>query len=199
VNDYSNITLAVLAGGQGARMGKAKAEIKVDGKPILECLLAEYRWPGPTMLVTAPGREHPSGYELFHTEVVDPVAGEGPLRGLLTALENVTTPLLAVTTVDMPGVSRLQLSWLVSELEHRPKTLGVMCRHAKQIEPFPSIFRAQAIDTVRARLETGRTSVYGLSDQLGFEIADAPADWSDSVWMNLNSPADLLTFLNRRV
>src|SRR5438552_17571218 len=80
-------TRAILAGGEGSRMGKPKALLEINGRPILAYLLEQFAWPGPTLLVTAPGREKPPGHELFSREVVDPVAGEGPLRGILTALE----------------------------------------------------------------------------------------------------------------
>ena len=40
------------------------------------------------MLVTAPGFERPPGFERFGREVVDPIAGIGPLRGVLTAIEH---------------------------------------------------------------------------------------------------------------
>src|SRR4051794_29668278 len=98
----SNITLAILAGGAGSRMGRAKGELRIAGEPILEYLLDRFDWPGPTMLVTAPGREHPTGWARFTREVTDPVSDQGPLRGILTALENATTEVVIVTPVDMP-------------------------------------------------------------------------------------------------
>jgi molybdopterin-guanine dinucleotide biosynthesis protein A len=52
----SETTLALLAGGLGKRMGTPKALLQIDGRPILEWILAELTWPGPTMLVTAPAR-----------------------------------------------------------------------------------------------------------------------------------------------
>ena len=48
------------------------------------------------MLVTAPGIARPRGAERFDREVVDPVAGLGPLRGLMTALENASTDIVVV-------------------------------------------------------------------------------------------------------
>ena len=101
-------TLAILAGGEGSRMGMPKAHLTIDGRPILDYLLDEIPWPGPTMLVTAPGREHPPGWKRFTHEVTDPAARQQPLRGVLTALENLATPLLLILTVDMPAIRRLQ-------------------------------------------------------------------------------------------
>jgi molybdopterin-guanine dinucleotide biosynthesis protein A len=78
ISDCAHTTLAVLAGGEGRRMGGPKGVLALDGRPILERLLDRLDWPGPTLLVTAPGREHPPGWRRFTNEVTDPVAGEGP-------------------------------------------------------------------------------------------------------------------------
>jgi molybdopterin-guanine dinucleotide biosynthesis protein A len=194
-----DVTLAILAGGQGSRMGAPKAELEIDGKPILKFLLDQLKWPGATMLVTAPGREHPAGFESFDREVVDPVAGTGPLQGVLTALEHLLTPLLAVTTVDMPGVNQEHLNWLESRLREQGDCLGVMCARGEIIEPFPSVFRKAANDAVAQRLASGRHSVYSLSQMPGFAVVPAPAEWDAQVWTNLNTRADVQTFLRQRV
>src|SRR4051812_17878572 len=98
--DKPPITLAILAGGQGSRMGRAKGELLIRGRPILEHILGQIQWAGPTLIVTAPGREHPARWELFNAEAVDPMAGQGPLRGVLTALESSSTDLTIILTVD---------------------------------------------------------------------------------------------------
>src|SRR5436190_1357328 len=97
-------TLAVLAGGAGSRMGRPKGMLEINGRPILAYLLDRIDWPGPTMLVTAPGRENPPGAERFDSEVSDDVEGEGPLRGVYTAITHATTPVVVVIGVDMPLV-----------------------------------------------------------------------------------------------
>src|ERR1700722_14126455 len=93
--DLSQISLAVIAGGKGERMGLPKSHLKYKEQPILKWLLRQIQWPGPTLLVTAPGVAHPPAAELFDREAVDPVDGLGPLRGLLTALEQSSTPIVA--------------------------------------------------------------------------------------------------------
>ena len=100
--ELTDVTLAVLAGGEGTRMGFAKGELNIDGRPILSHLLERFAWPGWTLLVTAPGREHPSGWEGFTREVSDPEAGQGPLRGVLTALEQARMPGSPSKTTGFP-------------------------------------------------------------------------------------------------
>ena len=197
----TSTTLAILAGGEGSRMGKPKSLLTIGGRPILDYLFDRFTWPGPTLLVTAPGNEHPPGHERFAREATDPVAGEGPLRGLLTALDACDTPMLAVTTVDMPLVSAAHLLFLMSSLETIPDCLGLMLRRKlegkSQIEPFPSVCRAQARGAVAKELLAGRRSIHALSYQSEFSTLDAPPDWSPDTWLNLNHPQDVIGFSNR--
>src|SRR3954471_7342309 len=146
----AEVTLAVLAGGRGERMGKAKALLQIGNQPILAYLLERFEWEGPTMLVSSPGREHPPGAELFDREVIDPVEGMGPLRGLLTALENATTSMVILTSVDLPLVQKEQLTWLVEKLKGQPWKSGFILERPKYFRPFPSIFAIGAKEAIAA-------------------------------------------------
>lgn len=193
--NLTRVTLAILAGGEASRMGYPKGELRLDGRPILDVLTERFAWLGPTLLVTARGREHPPGWELFSREVMDPSSGQGPLRGVLTALENAVTPIVVVSAVDMPRVRSDQLTWLATVLTARPGVLGLMFRQGsgdvQRVQPFPSAFRAEAAPIVRQFLESRRCSLHGLLDDSQFEAVDAPAEWGDDIWTNLNTPADV--------
>lgn len=196
--DLSLVTLAVLAGGRGDRMGLPKSWIQVGRKPVLEWLLDRMQWAGPTMLVSAPAVVHPPGSELFNCEVVDPVDGLGPLRGVLTALEHLSTPMMTVITVDMPGVNSVALAWLIQALAQRSNYDGVMCcvkaGVAGHIEPFPSAFRSEAARSIKRRLDSGRRSVQDLHTDGGFLVLEAPHAWPADTWTNLNTPSELEAF-----
>ena len=193
-------TLAILAGGEGSRMGKPKGELSVNGISILSHLLKQFHWPGPTLLVTAPGREHPPDWELFSREVVDPVAGEGPLRGVLTALEASETLFTLVTTVDMPEVGIGQLTWLAEALDEWDDALGILMERpgeAQRIEPFPSIFHRDAAGLIRSRLQAGLGSVQSLPNTEEVFLLQPPIGWPERIWTNLNRPEDLQAWLVR--
>jgi len=191
--DLSRVTLAILAGGAGVRMGQAKGLLEVRGTPVLSFLLDRLAWPGPTLLVTAPGREHPPGWERFGREAIDPVAGEGPLRGLMTALTHATTEWLAVTAIDMAGVSRTDLAWLAAELGRRDASL-VMASRAGTVEPLPCACRADVKDLIAIRLTEGRRSLHGLATDA--RVAAIPADERDGrTWTNANTPDDWDAFV----
>jgi molybdopterin-guanine dinucleotide biosynthesis protein A len=197
-SELSQITLAVIAGGKGERMGLPKSRLQLQDQPILEWLLREIRWPGPTLLVTAPGVAHPPAADLFDNEAVDPVEGLGPLRGLLTALEQSTTSIVAVVTVDMPAVRAPMLAWLVAILARQPKTKGAMYRvqsvKGARVEPFPSAFRREAREEIETRLGAEKRSVQALAALPGFVALDAPVEWPANIWTNLNTPAEFAAF-----
>jgi molybdopterin-guanine dinucleotide biosynthesis protein A len=168
---------------------------------VLRVLLDRFAWPGPTLLVTAPGRERPTGHEAFTREVVDPSPGEGPLRGLLTALENSPAPWVVVTAVDMPLVRREQLDWLAAALKkNRSGTVssGVMLYQAgpngRQLQPFPSAFHVDAAPLVRRLLDSHRRALHALRDDPTIANLDAPPDWPADSWTNVNAPSDLTSY-----
>lgn len=185
-------TLVILAGGAGSRMGTPKALLRIGDQPILSYLLDRFDWPGPTMLVTAPGREHPPGCERFTTEVIDPVNDQGPLRGLLTALQHATTPTIIAITVDMPGLRKENLAWLVDRLVDHNDRIGIMCSLEGQTQPFPCALRASARTIVENQLNLGQRAV----QKLDATILPAPANWD---WTNLNHPQDWQSFVSSQV
>ncbi len=174
-------------------MGHAKGLLEVRGRPVLAYLLSRLAWPGPTLLVTAPGRERPPGHELFGREVADPVAGQGPLRGLLTAIEHAPTETIVVTAVDMPGATRKDLAWLVGELLRHDAAV-VMTSRAGEIEPLPCAIRTDAKSFVTARLAAGQRSLHGIATHPRVEVISAD-DRDGQTWLNANTPAEWMEFL----
>jgi molybdopterin-guanine dinucleotide biosynthesis protein A len=205
MNDrLDNVTLAVLAGGAGRRMGKPKALLTIGGKPIIEHLLDQLNWPGPTLLVTAPGREHPPGWRRFDAEATDPVSDQGPLRGVLTALENAKSAEVVLIPIDMPGITLAPLATLVAQLREHHDVAAVMLERIvedlPQLEPMPCAFRSRAgADLVRRQLDSGNLALNALANTPHVHLARCPHDWSADIWINLNYPADLKRIKSARL
>ena len=189
------MTLAILAGGQGRRMGMPKGQLRIHDQPILAYLLDRCAWPGPTLLVTSPGIDPPPEHDRFDLLISDPVAGQGPLRGVLTALEHATTTIAMIITVDMPELTASHLVQLTQTLVAQNGCLGVMYRHEvdgrQMIEPFPLACRTEARAAISEHMAEGRRAVHSLVDLDGFLAAPAPSDWPQSIWLNLNTPEDM--------
>jgi molybdenum cofactor guanylyltransferase len=198
VIDFSQITLAVIAGGTGERMGMPKSWLSIRREPILQYLLRRMKWSGATMLVTAPGVEHPPAANLFDHEAIDPVRGLGPLYGLLTALEHSASPIVACIAVDMVAVNRAMVINLIRTLTADVDALGVMYSTTNEKncgrQPFPSAFRREARKEVRSRIARGQMSVHGLVETPGFKLLEPPVNCPATFWTNLNVPHELDAF-----
>jgi molybdopterin-guanine dinucleotide biosynthesis protein A len=195
----AHTTLAILAGGEGRRMGRPKGDLTLDGHPILERLLNSLAWPGPTLLVTAPGREHPPGWRLFTKEATDPVPGEGPLRGILTALENSPTHEIIILPVDMPNITPAPLAWLAARLREHPIAAAVMVEQPERtlgrIQPLPAAFRVSTAEAlIRTRLADKQLALHRLTESPHIVVVPAPPDWPADLWVNLNTPAEFTAY-----
>lgn len=190
--------LAVLAGGAGTRMGGPKDRVRLGGRPLLRKLLERLRWEGPTVLVASAQRAEMEGAEAFDVVAADAVAGEGPVRGILTALEASPCEEIIVVPIDMPGLDPAALRWLWEETQSRPEARGVMLRRnaasGTLLEPFPSVFRRSMETDLRAFLEGGQRAMRALSGLAGVAVVDAPEAWGDRLWTNLNTPEDVERF-----
>ncbi len=176
-------------------MGGPKATLRVGATPILGWLHDRLAWRGRTMVVIGNGMETPPGADRFDQCVADPAGGEGPLRGILTALERATDPSIVVTAVDMPQIDASKLLWALEALGAGLGRFGVMARVGAMIEPFPSAYSQAARPAIERRLAQARRSVHGLCEEPCFAAIDAPADWNPRTWTNLNDPASLTQFL----
>lgn len=194
---FADLTLAVLAGGRGSRMGVAKDRLLIDGRPILAHLLDRAGYAGSTLLVTSAARPQPLAAERFDRVAIDLIDDAGPLAGIATALAAATTPTVCVLSVDMPNVGAEQVGFLRGAMNAAGgDVLGLLCRRrdgsgVERIEPFPSVFRASAAALVAAELAAGRRSLCSLLDLPAIAAIDVPNSWPGSVWPNLNRPTDL--------
>jgi molybdopterin-guanine dinucleotide biosynthesis protein A len=175
-------------------MGGPKSFLRIGGIPILEYLLAKVAWEGPTMLVTGIGNEAPPGREGFDRELTDLVPGEGPLRGVFTALSAAKTEWVAMSTVDMVEVTREMIEYLIQQAQDKAGISGAMFERVvggvKLIEPFPCVLRRAMLNAVERRIHEGRLSVHRLSED-GVRLVSPLAQWGQTNWRNLNVPGDL--------
>lgn len=98
------LTGAVLAGGQGRRMGGADKGLQpYRGQPLAFNALQRLQPQVDACLISA--NRHLPTYETFGVPVVqDSIAGfAGPLAGMLAAMERCTTPWLLTVPCDVPA------------------------------------------------------------------------------------------------
>ncbi len=161
----NQLTGTVLAGGQSRRMGRDKATLSHEGRPLWERQAQVLGESGaaPLAIVRAPGQAPlglPDGLLLWHDTVTD----AGPLAGLHTALSQSRTLLVAVLAVDMPRIDGWWFQWLGS---YCGSNIGAMaCRPDGRHEPLAAIYPRTALAEVTRRLDDADRSLQSLATAL---------------------------------
>ena len=138
-------------------------------------------------------------YEAFGVEIVeDRWPGEGPLGGIITALEDAAGSVgrsewNLILSCDMPFLTREWLTFLC-ERAARSEVHVVLSHSGHGPEPLCACYRTDAAGALRAAFESGVRKVTQGLQHVTTEVLDE-ADWKrfDSagrLFWNMNTPAD---------
>jgi molybdenum cofactor guanylyltransferase len=164
--------MVILAGGEGRRIGGGKPVRLLGGQSLIDRALARARSWSDTVLVAA--REG--------GDIRDDPAVEGPLGGVAAALalggDVLTIP------CDMPFLPDDLPARLVSG---KAATLAASGGH---LHPVCALWTAEAAAGLPAFLATGRRSLRGFAEAVGYEAVEWAAGPVDP-FFNVNDEADL--------
>lgn len=123
----AGFTGAVLTGGASTRFGTDKAVFVVEGKALSARVAHALRGAGALEVVAIGGDEAAlRALGVFDRIEPDRWPGEGPLGGILTALETATTDAVVVLACDTPSIGPAGPSALVAALAGFDVALGVV-------------------------------------------------------------------------
>jgi molybdenum cofactor guanylyltransferase len=184
----------VLAGGKSSRMGRDKALLEVAGKPLVK-RAAELLEP-LTASVTLIGE--PQRYSHLGLPVLaDRWPGEGPLGGIVTALEALRSPWCLILACDMPFLTPEWLAWLcerANALGNTGSADAVVPESARGLEPMCAAYSITCAVALAAAFERGVRKVTGAI--AGLELERIPeTEWHKfspdrSLFRNLNTRED---------
>jgi molybdopterin-guanine dinucleotide biosynthesis protein A len=185
----------ILAGGGSTRFGRDKALVEVGGVLMLKRMIELLRRVTKQVkIVAVPGK-----YDGFGAAIVeDRWPGEGPLGGIITALEDAGTAAAGyewnlMVSCDMPFLTREWLSFLCERAAI--STAQVVVPHsAHGPEPLCACYRTDAAGSLRHAFESGVRKVTQGLQHVSTEVLD-DADWKrfDSagrLFWNMNTAAD---------
>ncbi len=185
----------VLAGGGSTRFGRDKALVEVDGMPMLGRMIELLRRVTKEVRIVAA----PNKYAAFGvTTVEDCWPGEGPLGGIITALEDAARTTARpewnlILSCDMPFLTRDWLAFL-GERAVRSKAQVVFPHSASGPEPLCACWQTAAAAKLRSGFESGVRKVTQGIALLRAEVLDG-ADWkrfdkAGRLFWNMNTAAD---------
>jgi molybdopterin-guanine dinucleotide biosynthesis protein A len=185
----------VMAGGSSKRFGRDKALVHVEGRPMLARMLELVQRVTKSVKIVGP----PEKYAEFGIEIVnDQWPGEGPLGGIITALENTAAgdrpcEWNLIVSCDMPFLTN---DWLIYLAERATKSIAqvVLPHSTSGPEPLCACWRTDAAGTLRSGFERGVRKVTDGIALLRAEVLDEP-DWkrfdnAGRLFWNMNTAAD---------
>jgi molybdopterin-guanine dinucleotide biosynthesis protein A len=179
---------AILAGGEGSRIGGGKPLIRLGSKTLVE--RAFERAQGWSNQVVVALRSPDQLGTITLPSIIDDPAIAGPLAGLAKALgwaKQQGVDALLTLPCDMP--------FLPDDL---PLRLGLaldghaaaLASSGARLHPVCGLWRIEAYGALPAYCATGRRALRGFAEHVGFTAVDWPAI-PDDPFFNINSPADL--------
>ena len=173
----------VLTGGASTRMGTDKAFVEVDGQPLVLRVVEALRSAGADPVATIGGdldRLRALGVDAYP----DREAGQGPLGGIVTALEVLDAEIVFVAACDLIALSGEAVREVLDAMT--PDADAVVPR-SDRLEPLLAAYRRRCLPHLRDELAGGERAphraVEGLAvvqvrlhDANAFRDADSPGD-----------------------
>lgn len=165
----------ILAGGQSSRMGQDKALLSLNGQSLLEHMQQLALATGACEVLVS--RNQP-GF------IADQTQQQGPLAGILAALEHCQSAQLLILPIDTPLLTVLSLQRL---LQHAAASTGASAAYFAD-SPLPCILpvRPALSALIHQLLQNGQRSVKALLAQLNAVSLPVPT----TELLNTNTPQD---------
>jgi molybdopterin-guanine dinucleotide biosynthesis protein A len=187
----SVIVAAVLAGGEGRRIGGRKCERVLLGRSLLDWAVAAAARQAERLAVAARG-ETPALSRDDVTVLFDDPALAGPLSGLQAALrwakaEGATW--LLTLPCDTP-FAPADLAARLREAAAAAEAPAALARSAGVLHPACAVWKAELGHALEDYAASGRASLIGFAESVGYAAADWRASRVDP-FFNVNTSEDL--------
>ncbi len=192
-----DVTLLLMAGGRGLRMGRDKPSIPFPAPsdpPLIERVHRRLSPLAARCLVAGP-----SSFDL-PCQVIQDVPGlPGPLGGLVAGLLASQTELVLVAAADLPLVEPRLAQHMVDQAREQPRAWAVVCKRRQRLEPLFAVYRSSAAerlrgsgaDPTRPRGVSLQRALTALDPLVLPELSWRPYDLHGSSFQGCNTPEEL--------
>jgi len=188
------ISGVVLAGGVSRRMGRDKAFLELDGKPLIEIVLDQIRAVTTEVIVVTNALDQ---YAHLPARLVSDIhSGVGVLGGIHSGLTAAMYEHALIVGCDMPFLNPHLLEYLISLA---PRYDIVVPRLDDLLEPLHAIYSRSSLPLIETQISAGRWQAFSFYPQahvryvdrdeithfdpelLSLQNANTPDDWQNVV------------------
>lgn len=177
----------ILAGGRSSRMGRSKAALPFQGFTLLERAIRFWRSCGMEQIYVSLPQGASPDLPADVTPIYDILPNRGPLGGLHSAFHTTNAPLLWVSGVDMPFLSK-------EALLPEPEGDAAVYRIDGKPQPLFGVYRRNILPVIDEMLSDGDGRMMELLHRVDTQWVDAPQEFAP-IFQNWNSPEEVLRYL----
>lgn len=185
----------ILIGGQSSRMGRDKAMLTVDGKPMALLLAERFASAG---FDTAFSVDRAGRFPIdCGREFVDAFPGQGPLNGLYGAFTQTEAPCVLLMGTDLPSADPALAKRLEALCGDHDACMIRRCDGT--VETLFGVYSRTCLPVVTECLREGRRAVRAALDKLHVRYVDETElpEWDiPRVLQNVNTPEAFADFLS---
>jgi len=146
----------VLAGGESTRMRTDKAAIDYHGRPQLHHTFELASAVCERTFISVRASQAADSVRRNLPQIVDSVAAEGPLAGILSALQSDPQRAWLVLACDLPFIDRATLDHLLASRDPDKLATAYRSAHDGLPEPLCAIFEPAALEPMQRFADEGR-------------------------------------------
>jgi molybdopterin-guanine dinucleotide biosynthesis protein A len=169
-------TAAVLAGGDGRRIGQDKAFLPIGGKPSLERVVRTLRPLTDRLLIVTSSDERRAKLAEFTAPlapnariVTDLFPNTGTLGGIFTSLQYACSPLCLVVGCDMPFLNPNVIELIVSEASSYQAVVPYVGGYP---QPLHAVYHRDCLGAIEASLRLGRLHATSFLEEVRLRIIE---------------------------
>ncbi len=205
-NTVPPTSVVILAGGTSRRMGRDKAFIELDGRPVIQRVLERARELSPDVIIVT---NSPEAYAPLGTRIVgDIYPGKGSLGGLYSGLQAADHDHVVALACDMPFLNTELLRYLISlgpgydvviphakdpsgKSASKPRFHGLIAREV-DLHPLHAVYAKSCLAPIHARLMANDLRIIGFLDAVHVRVVEEeeidPIDSRHMSFFNMNTP-----------
>lgn len=178
----------ILAGGKSSRMGKNKALLDINGKPVIEIIKSELSTCTDQVIIIS---NQPEEYQFLQVPIYsDRYPGEGPLAGIESALYHVDTEWFFITACDMPFIQAEVFQYLYEQSSGYDAVVPI---YEGQIHPLSSLYHRSVLPVIQQQLNKQQRQVKSFFDLICVNYVkdfNLPKTILDRHFFNMNRPEE---------
>ena len=194
----------ILCGGQSRRMGQDKGSMIINDKPMIKHILSTLDNEIDEAIIVLNDSERIDRYKTFIDSqdysyeikfVDDKIKNKGPISGILTGLEKISSDYAIVFPCDSPYVTKNTIQTLFNEIDG--KSQAIVPYHddknkLKTSEPLHSIYNRNIIPIIDELIKKDSLHIKGVIEKIDtkFVLIDNKKILKKE-FRNLNRPTDI--------